>query len=195
MVTDKKAEIMRCGKELFRTRGFKDTNVADIMKMANLGTGTFYNYFSSKDKLFMDIFIEENVKLKKSIMESVDLEGEPLDVMMKLIYLNNQGMSTNPILREWYNRDVFNKIEKVYREEKGVQNVDFLYDCFIEVIRRWQNNGKLRKDIDAEMIMGIFAALINADTHKEEIGLQYFPDIMEYLGVFIMKGLMERTEK
>lgn len=195
MVTDKKAEILRCGKELFRTRGFKDTNVADIMKMANLGTGTFYNYFSSKDKLFMDIFIEENVKLKKSIMESVDLEGEPLDVMMKLIYLNNQGMSTNPILREWYNRDVFNKIEKVYREEKGVQNVDFLYDCFIEVIRRWQNNGKLRKDIDAEMIMGIFAALINADTHKEEIGLQYFPDIMEYLGVFIMKGLMERTEK
>lgn len=195
MMTDKKAKILSCGRELFKARGFKDTNVADILKMAGLGTGTFYNYYSSKDQLFMEIFLEENIKLKKSIIESIDLEGDPVDVMKEMIFLNNQGMTSNPILKEWYNKDVFSRIEKVYREENGQQNGDFVYDIFIEVIKKWQSSGKMRSDIDAEIIMAIFAALINIDTHKEEIGLQYFPLVLEYLGKFVMKGLTDCSEK
>jgi AcrR family transcriptional regulator len=193
-MADKKAEILRCGKELFKTKGFKNTNVADIMKMAGLGTGTFYNYYSSKDKLFMEIFLEENVKLKKSIMESIDLEGDPVNIVKEIIFLNDQGMKSNPILKEWYNKDIFNKVEKIYREENGLQNIDFLYYSFTDIVRKWQSEGKMRKDIDAEMIMGIFAALFNVDTHKEEIGLQYFPALLEYLAEFIMNGLTAAPE-
>ena len=32
----------------FRRKGFRDTSVADIMRAADLGIGTFYNYFNSK---------------------------------------------------------------------------------------------------------------------------------------------------
>ncbi|WP_242832622.1 TetR/AcrR family transcriptional regulator [Clostridium saccharoperbutylacetonicum] len=39
--------------------------MSDITKKAGIGVGTFYNYYSSKEKLFMEIFLEENVKLKK----------------------------------------------------------------------------------------------------------------------------------
>jgi len=192
---DKKAEILKCARELFSSRGFKDTNVAEITKMAGMATGTFYNYYSSKDKLFMEIFLEENVKLKKSIMESVDLEGGPLTVSKEMMYLNFKGMGSNPILKEWYNRDVFNKIEQSYREENGLDRLDFMYDSFIQVVRKWQREGKMRDDIDAEMIMAIFAALFNVDTHKEEIGLQYFPQIMEYLAEFTIKGLMDCSKR
>ena len=108
---------------------------------------------------------------------------------------NLQGMQENPILREWYNRDVFQKLEKGFREEGGAERVDFLYDSFVEVVRKWQNEGKMRSDISAEMIMAIFAALVNVDTHKEEIGLEYFPQVIEYLAEFTMKGLMINENK
>lgn len=188
---DKKEEIRRCGKELFSLKGYKDTNVADITKMAGMATGTFYNYYSSKDKLFMDIFLEENVKLKKRIMESIDMEGDPAVIIMETITKNLEGMSEDPILRQWYNREAFGRIEQSYREENGLEHVDFLYDSFIELVRQWQAQGKMRGDIDAEMIMAIFAALINIDTHKEEIGLKYFPEVQEHLTGFVMKGLMK----
>ena len=123
---DKKAEIMKCGRELFSSKGFKDTNVAEITKMAGMATGTFYNYYSSKDKLFMEIYMEENVKLKRSIMESLDLEADPINVMKEMMFLNLKGMSSNSILKEWYNRDVFNKIEQIFREENGL---DYFMDC------------------------------------------------------------------
>jgi AcrR family transcriptional regulator len=188
---DKKTAIKEKARELFHNHGFKDTNVSAITKEAHIATGTFYLYYPSKDKLFMDIFLEENARLKKSIMEAVNLDDEPMKVMQEMMYLNFKGMSENPILREWYNRDVFNKIEQNYREENGLDKVDFLYDAFLKVVRKWQVDGKIRNDIDTEMIMAIFSALVNIDQHKEEIGLKYFPKIMEYIAEFIMKGLKD----
>jgi AcrR family transcriptional regulator len=188
---DKKADILNCGRELFSSKGFKDTNVSDITKMAGIGVGTFYNYYSSKEKLFLEIFLEENVKLKKSIMESVDLNNDPLKVVKELMSLNVSGMNSNPILSEWYNRDVFSKLEQQYREENGNNVVDFLYDSFAELIKEWQAEEKIRDDIDCELIMAFFISLINIDTHKEEIGIRHFPRVLDYLAEFIMKGLTD----
>ncbi len=188
---DKKEAILKCGKELFSSRGFKDTNIAEITKMAGVATGTFYNYYPSKDTLFMEIYLEENVKLKKSIMESLDLEDEPIKVIQQMMLLNFKGMSENPILKQWYNKDVFNKLEQEFREENGLDSVDFTYDIFIKVVEKWQAEGKMRRDIDAKMVMAIFTAIINVDTHKEEVGIQYFPAILEYLAEFTLKGLMD----
>lgn len=98
-----------------------------------------------------------------------------MDVVGEMLKLNVEGTKANPILREWYNRNVFEKLEQAYREENGVDNVDFLYDSFLELITLWQQQGKMRKDIDSKMIMMVFAAIINVDTHKEEIGIEYFP--------------------
>lgn len=186
---DKKEDIFRCGKEIFSTKGFKDTNIADITKMAGIGVGTFYNYYSSKEKLFMEIFLDENVKLKKYIMESVNPDDDPLKLIKEFMQLNLSGMRSNPILKEWYNRDIFSKLEQLYREENGNSAVDFIYGSSTDLIRKWQAEGKMRRDIDSELIMAMFAALINIDTHKEEVGIEYFPHLLDYIIEFVVKGL------
>ncbi len=188
---NKKTQIYDSAKELFSLNGFKDTNVSDITKKAGVAVGTFYNYYSSKEKLFMDIFLDENVKLKKSCLQSIDLNNSPLEVVRQMLSLNVKGMKANPVLKEWYNKSVFNKIEQIYREENGLKDFDFLYDSFYEIILKWQEEGKMRRDIDSKIIMTIFAAIINVDTHKEEIGIQYFPELLDYMSEFIMKGLTD----
>ncbi len=189
---DKKAEIYKSAKELFSSKGFKDTNVSDITKQAGMAVGTFYNYYSSKEKLFMDIYLDENAKLKKNMMQSVDMDQEPIMVVRQIMILNMQGMKANPILREWYNKSVFDKIEQVYREENGIDAVDFMYDSFLAIVEKWQTEGKMRKDIHSKMIMMIFAAIINIDTHKEEIGLDYFPELLEHITELVFEGLTTR---
>jgi len=188
---DKRTRLYNSARELFSSRGFKDTNVAEITKLAGVATGTFYNYYSSKDQLFMEIYLAENAQLKKHVLAFIDLDEQPEKVIREMMLLNHQGMLANPILREWYNRDVFNQIERAYREQNGLETVHFLYDSFIEVVRKWQDTGIFRSDIDAEMIMAIFGTIINIETHKEEIGLQYFPQILEYVTEFVINGLKE----
>jgi AcrR family transcriptional regulator len=189
---DKKSEILNSARALFSANGFKNTSVADITKLAGVAAGTFYLYYTSKDALFMQLYLEENEKLKREILAAVDLDGEPLRVMQEIMVLNLNGMNANPILREWYNRDVFEKIEHNFRAENGLAQVDFLYDRFAEVVKKWQADGKMRRDIDSGMIMAMFTSIITMDIHKQEIGVQFFPEILGYLAEFVMKGLTER---
>jgi len=39
------------------------------------------------------------------------------------------------------------------------------------------------------MIMMIFASIINIDTHKQEIGLEYFPQLVHIITELIMQSL------
>lgn len=188
---DTKTDLFNCGKEQFGRKGFKDTNVSDITKAVGIGTGTFYNYYSSKEELFMAIFMKENEKLKKKILKSIELEKDPQSLVKELMLLNLKGMKSNPILKEWYNKDVFDKIEQHFREDKGMERLDFMYNDFSEIIKKWQVDGKMRSDIDSGMIMAIFMAIVTVETHKEEIGLQYFPQVLDYLTEFTMKGLAD----
>jgi len=186
---DKKDKILQAGRKIFGEKGFKDTNISEITKAAGVATGTFYNYYPSKDKIFMEIYIEENVKLKKAIMNQVDLNGNPQKLIGEILYLNTVGMQGNPILKEWYNRDVFNRIEKAWCEEDGVDTVEFSYGIFPELIKRWQAEGKMRDDISPDMVMAIFGSIVVVDTHKEEIGIDHFPQVMDYLMDFVLMGL------
>lgn len=191
---DKKSEIFRCGKELFSSNGFKSTNVADIMKMAGMGVGTFYNYYSSKEELFMEIFMKENEILKKSF-ESIDMDTDPINAMMKMLSANYSGINSNPILKEWHNKDLVGKMEKLFVEQGGVKSIlESMNDGTLELIRRWKTEGKLRPDLDDGVILAILSAIPYIDLHKEEIGLQYFPQIIYYITEFVMKGLMDQKE-
>jgi AcrR family transcriptional regulator len=49
--------LFRCAMHLFAERGFFDTTVEDITRAADVGKGTFFNYFPSKDHI-MGVFAE-----------------------------------------------------------------------------------------------------------------------------------------
>jgi AcrR family transcriptional regulator len=189
---DKKAAIFNCAKELFSAKGFKDTNVSDITKMAGIGVGTFYNYYSSKERLFFEIYMKENENLKQSMEESLELNDDPATLVAKLMMYNINAMNSNPILKEWYNRDVFNKLERYFYEQGGIEGINEMYhDAQTELIEKWKAEGKIRADLDEGLINAIFKALHYVDIHKSEIGIQYFPQIIYYMTEFIMKGLTD----
>ena len=189
---DKKADIFNAGRELFYSKGFKDTNVSEIAKMAGIGVGTFYNYYSSKEKLFMEVYIKENEKHKNHLLESTNWNDDPVSLFTKLVAQNASEMNSNPILKEWYNKELFSKLEKQFYEHGGMERFDeFTHSGRIELIKKWKAEGKIRDDLDNEMINAIFNSILYIDLHKSEIGVQHFPQILIYITEFIMKGLTD----
>ena len=141
-----------------------------------------------------DALTQENDKLKASILETIDMESDPVVAMKEMLRLN-MGMKSNPILCEYYNRDVFEKLKQSHLEDKAHDHMSFMYDNFYEAVKEQQRKGKIRTDIDCNMIMAMFAALANIDTHKDEIGFEYFPELVHYMSEFVMKGLTEIPAK
>jgi AcrR family transcriptional regulator len=186
---EKKQQLYAVAKEIFSEKGFKETNISAITKAAHVAVGTFYLYYSSKEQLFMEIFRDENAALKQVCLSALDTKQPPLVVIRQMLMLNQQGIAANPILREWYQSEEFRKIEKLFREEHAIDSLDFLHDAFLTLIERWQTEGVMRADIPSRKIMLMFAALINIDTHKDEIGMEHFPELLDLMTELLVNSL------
>src|SRR5262249_9521170 len=62
--------LFRSALELFAVRGFPNTTVEDITEAADVGKGTFFNYFPSKDHILLAFGEMQLAKLEAAITEA-----------------------------------------------------------------------------------------------------------------------------
>lgn len=57
-----KEQIIKSAERIFLQQGYEKTTIAQIAQQADIGIGTFYNYFSSKAEIFLFTFIQQTHK-------------------------------------------------------------------------------------------------------------------------------------
>ncbi len=62
-----RSQLLQAAKRLLATKGFHATKITDIAAAADVGTGTFYLYFPTKDALFADLVRETMLAAKEAI--------------------------------------------------------------------------------------------------------------------------------
>jgi AcrR family transcriptional regulator len=187
---DREEDIVEAGRKLFGGRGFKATNISEIAHEAGIAVGSFYKFFASKEELFLRVYLEENEALKRRLFESVDDTADPVDLVTSLVSRNAIEMNENPILREWYNQDLMAKLEKRFEAQRGVASIHELMDAGVrQMVLRWQAAGRMRRDIEPEMIIAMFKSVAYIDLHKAEIGPEFFPEVLTRISEFIIRGL------
>lgn len=76
VIENLKETIILEAKNILLTHGFKDLSIREIAKICNIGTGTFYNYFHTKDDLVAEIFRDDWRKVSM-LVEHLKLTDEP----------------------------------------------------------------------------------------------------------------------
>src|SRR5262245_46759682 len=72
-------ELLRAAVRVLAERGFHDTKIADIAAAADVGVGTFYLHFETKDALF-DALVEDTVRrLKAAIDDARHAVPDPIE--------------------------------------------------------------------------------------------------------------------
>ena len=71
----RKAEIMEACKKLYETMTFKEVNLKEIGKVTTFTRTSIYNYFESKEEIFLGIFEDEYIKWILDLQKIID-EGE-----------------------------------------------------------------------------------------------------------------------
>ncbi|WP_075981949.1 TetR/AcrR family transcriptional regulator [Bacillus massilinigeriensis] len=69
-IENKEDKIIESALILFAEKGFHGTNVPEIAKLANVGTGTIYRYFSNKEALVNKVYQVYMKKLSNSILSN-----------------------------------------------------------------------------------------------------------------------------
>lgn len=77
--------ILQAGRQVFARIGFEATTVRDIIRETELASGTFYNYFKSKEEVFQAI-AEDSTHRFRSRLADVRARAESLEDYMEHAY-------------------------------------------------------------------------------------------------------------
>ncbi|MGV3467004.1 MAG: TetR/AcrR family transcriptional regulator [Heyndrickxia sp.] len=120
MMKQRRKELIETAIKLFAEKGFQSTSVQDIVSNYGISKGAFYNYFSSKEELLVDIFRYYNDKLNKKITAIDALNTTPREKIRKRIQLQFQYFMKHRDFIVMYfreqNQSVNEELQKLLKE-------------------------------------------------------------------------------
>ena len=78
-------KIIRESLRLFSLKGFLGTTIPDILKAANTSRGGLYNYFKSKEILFLAVVDEARRLWRDRCLANLDELNSPIGKLIKLL--------------------------------------------------------------------------------------------------------------
>ncbi|MBE4910679.1 TetR/AcrR family transcriptional regulator, partial [Bacillus luteolus] len=98
-MNDKKKHVIKMAHQLFIEKGFQATSIQDILDYSGIAKGTFYNYFSSKNELLMELLKTIYRKMEQDRNELL-LGQDPanLEIFIKQIELQMETNRTKKLV-------------------------------------------------------------------------------------------------
>jgi AcrR family transcriptional regulator len=75
-------KLLRCALQLFAERGYQNVTVEDITESADVGKGTFFNYFASKDHV-LSVMAEVQLGRVREALEAAEAGKRPIRSVLK----------------------------------------------------------------------------------------------------------------
>lgn len=184
-----KARLMEKAAEFLAVYGVRKTSVEDLTKAVGISKGAFYVFFDSKEELFLEIFEKYEREIRDEIMRiAFRPDMSPKESFRLFIKELFNLMYSNPILKH-INSGEFEYLLRKLPEEKIQNHIRNDDDFICHFIEQKKMEGVL-KDYDAKTISGLFRALFFIGIHKDEIGEESYPALVDMLSAMIADYLV-----
>src|SRR5947208_3249872 len=147
--TEIRERLFRAALDLFASKGFLETTVEDITEAADVGKGTFFNYFPSKDHILIVFGEMQLAKLEASIEEARRNNVSMPEFLRTLGARMTQEPTRNPaIIRALL--QAFLSTTPVREAMMDLQRR--VHALHTEMIQLGQDRGEIRSDLPAAEI-------------------------------------------
>ena len=149
--------LLRSALALFAKKGYAETTVEDITEAADVGKGTFFNYFPTKEHVLVG-FAEMQLAKLETIVREIRASGLPVrEGLRGLIHRMTEAPIQNPsVVRALLQAHVSSPVvrEEVFRIHREHQKL------IGGLFRLGQEQGEVRRDIPAEDMAQILRQMI-----------------------------------
>lgn len=186
---EKRIEILKAALKVISGVGFEGAKMEDIAKEAGVGKGTIYEYFDSKNALFLEMIhyctkcFQEG--LLKTLAEGEDMQGKIRNLSMYgAEFLNAYAVLMNShIAHQAQPEDVKAQMKKDWT---------LIYRTLEDEVRKGMESREIRSDIDAEMAVAIIIGGVNQYIFKKLMEDNFTPQEIDHTGIAktILNGLL-----
>lgn len=150
--------LMGVARGLFAERGYHGTSTADIAREAACSEAVLYHHFASKQDLFLAVLEEQAAAMRGRLEDAVArAHDDPFAAVSRALgrRVSEPGVADSLKLRS---------LAVTMADDPAVRDtLERLRDGFTEVVggavRRSQESGHIRDDVDPEHVTALFAGL------------------------------------
>lgn len=154
--------ILSAAVEQFSHKGFKETSVADIMNAADLGIGTFYNYFQSKEEILIQLMQEMVREIAGAINELRAAHRPARELIETGSCITARFLDENRyVLPLFLSAADKSGLPEGSEKESKVPSPGFKM-LFERILREGQEQGEVRADLPPELIAEMFHSIYQA---------------------------------
>jgi TetR/AcrR family transcriptional regulator len=147
---EKRNRIIDAAVLEFATHGYDNANTNKIAKNAHISVGSLFQYFESKEYLFLTI-VKYCSQLLIKAFEEVVVESDSFSVTIEKILrkIINESRENPNIVKLYFE---MSSPSKLYIVQQAVNELEsYSYKLYCSTIRKGQEQGIIRKDCDVRI--------------------------------------------
>jgi AcrR family transcriptional regulator len=191
--------LVEAGRESFAQFGFERTRISDLTTEAGIGTSTFYQFFDSKEELYVRVLLIERQRLEEKIADAVETGETPRDEVRLFLQTTLEEIQSNPLISallvDGELRTLQDQLEQLEADGKfadkqpGGPNLPFT--------ERWAELETFRYD-DRDLIEQLFISLVfTVRSQNAPVGAESTVDyarVQDALIETVVDGLFDKSE-
>ena len=188
-------QLLEAGRELLPRYGLKKTSLEDLTSPAGIAKSSFYSFFASKEELYLELLMEERRRLRGEIpADSFREAGGGREAVGHFLHIVVREFETNPLTRRLVTHpEEWQAVTRRVSPEIMKANVEDSTDAVSSFVRQGQKEG-LISDGDPEVLAGVIRSVVVLSIHKEDIGREIYPEVLETMIGLVADGLARKDK-
>ncbi|SMO77291.1 TetR/AcrR family transcriptional regulator [Halorubrum cibi] len=154
-----RSQLVEDGGELFARFGFDRTRIKDVTEAVGIGTSTFYQFFDSKEALYVAVLRAEQERIEAHIEAAVSEAETPREEVRTMLRTTFREVRSNPLASRLIVggelQQLYDQLSEDDRESIGSDP----RETELPYASRWAAMDEVRYD-DPDLINGLLRSLI-----------------------------------
>jgi AcrR family transcriptional regulator len=137
-------KVLKAARAVFAEQG-RDAQIDDVARRADVGVGTVYRHFPTKEALLDALSDEQFELIAAHARDALERHDDPWEAFLDVAWFGGEKNASDR---------AFTEIMAARREgpERTTRAKQELYEAMVELIRRCQTAGSMRPDVIVEDI-------------------------------------------
>ncbi|WP_313696203.1 TetR/AcrR family transcriptional regulator [Halorarum halobium] len=192
--TDERRERIRetlheTGRELFARYGLGKTTIAELTEPAGIATGTFYQFYDSKEELYIEILEAYGEELIPRLLgNSFEAHDDPEEAITAFLELLLAEFESNPFVHQIIVENEYERIKAQYTEEELEAERERGAAYILPYVEEWYDEGRIDGP-DPETIAHAIESVSYVALHEDDIGEERYPAVRDTVISAVAAGL------
>lgn len=164
----KKKQILDSALICFAEKGYQLATIDDIVQHSRMSKGAIYNYFKSKEEIYIELMNENTEEVDKDIKDVIQTNNTAYEKVTSLfdLYLRNKPSESpgKEKLLVYYEFRLFSMRDEGLSDLFHERKKHIFIGNLVEILKEGQENGELRKDFNRELLANTFWSMIHGAT-------------------------------